>query len=462
MKQANQGQVYETSKKERFSYGIYFFGQLTVYVIVLSYLQIFLTDIGIPATAVAVIFLVAKIWDAVNDPLFGLIVNRVSFKKGKYKPWLKISAFIIPVCTAALFAIPAGLSTGLKIVLASVLYIAWDLSYTLCDIPVFSVVTTMTNNIRERTSIIAQGRVLMFVGALVTGILTPILYPAAGWFKAAAVLSLAALATMVPLGYAARERHQPPGGAENPSIKELILAVGQNKYLLLMVISFIIANMTNTGVAVGGYFAIYCLGGPQIMSLLSLLGTIPVMALSALIPALTKKIDKFTLLLIVTGGAIILSVLLFLAGYASMPVFLVINTLRGLCVALPGTLMPMFILDCAEYGLYKTRKNSTALSVALQTFSAKVYGALAGAIGMFILGLSGFVSGAGAVQPPGAIRAIWLLFSIAPVSGLLIAFLMLLAGYKLRDRDIQLMARVNQGELNREEAEKLLSPAITR
>ncbi|MDR0400571.1 MAG: glycoside-pentoside-hexuronide (GPH):cation symporter [Treponema sp.] len=458
----DEAQEYETAKKERVSYGIYFFGQLIVYVIVLSYLQIFLTDIGIPAAAVAAIFLVAKIWDAVNDPLFGIIVNRVNFKKGKYKPWLKISAFIIPVCTAALFAIPAGLSLGLKIILASVLYIAWDLSYTLCDIPVFSVVTVMTNNIQERTGIIARGRVLMFVGALITGILAPILYPLVGWFSTAAVLSLVALATMVPLGYAAKERHQPPGGAENPSIKELILAVGQNKYLLLMVISFIIANMTNTGVAVGGYFAIYCLGGPQIMSLLSLLGTIPVMILSALIPALTKKMDKFTLLLIATGGAIMLSILLFLTGYANLPVFLVINTLRGLCIALPATLMPMFILDCAEYGLYKTRKNSTALSVALQTFSAKVYGALAGAIGMFILGLSGFVSGVNAVQPPAAIRAIWLLISIAPISGLLIAFFMLLTGYKLRDKDIQIMARVNQGGLKREDAEKLLPPAISR
>jgi sugar (glycoside-pentoside-hexuronide) transporter len=452
----DQKQSRETTKKERISYGIYFLGQLIVYVIVLSYLQIFLTDIGISATAVAVIFLVAKIWDAVNDPLFGIIVNRVNFKKGKYKPWLKISAFIIPVCTTALFAIPIGLSMGVKIVLASVLYMAWDLSYTLCDIPVFSVVPAMTNNVRERTSLISYGRVLMFVGALITGMVVPMLYPVIGWLSTAAILSFVALIAMVPLGYAAKERHRPPADSENPSIKELLLTVAQNKYLLLMVISFIITNVTNTGVAVSGYFAIYCLGGPQIMSLLSLLGTVPIIILSGLIPALTKKMDKFTLLLIVTGGAVFLSVLLFLTGYANMPVFLVIYTLRGVCLALPASLMPMFILDCAEYGLYKTGKNSTALSVSLQTFAAKVYGALAGAIGMFILGLSGFVSGANAVQPPTAIRAIWLLISLTPIIGLLIGFFMLLLGYKLRDRDIQLMAKVNQGELSREEAEKLL------
>jgi Na+/melibiose symporter-like transporter len=172
--------------------------------------------------------------------------------------------------------------------------------------------------------------------------------------------------------------------------------------------------------------------------------------------------DKFTLLQIVTGGGIFLSLLMFLTGYANLPVYLVISTLRGLCIALPGTLLPMFVLDCAEYGLYKSGKSITALSVALQTFAAKVYGALAGAIGMFILGLAGFVSGAGAVQPPGVISAIWILQSIVPVIGLLIAFFMLFFGYKLRDRDIQIMARVNQGELSREEADKLLSPGISR
>jgi probable glucitol transport protein GutA len=461
MDQGNQKQGYETAKKERVSYAVYFIGQLASFSIVGAFLQIYLTDIGISAAAVALIFLTAKVWDAVNDPLFGIIVNRANFKKGKYKPWLKVSAITIPFCTLACFAIPAGAGSGLKFALALISYLSWDLNYTLCDIPVFSVVSTMTNNIWERTKILTYGRVVMFIGALLASASVPVLYPAIGWFNTAAILSLVALAAMMPLGHMAKERHRPPAESEAPSIKELILAVARNKYLLLLVISFIFSNLTNAGGVVGGYFAIYCLGSPQIMSVIYILYLVPAMILSAFVPALTKRIDKFTLIPITLGGAILLSLLLFLAGYANLPLYLAIFALRTVCIILPGILIPLFVLDCAEYGQYKTGRNSTALAVSLQTFATKVQGALSGAIGMFILGLSGFVSGADAVQPPAVINTMWLLVSLAPIIGLLIAFILLVTGYKLRDKDIQLMARVNQGELSREEAEKLLSPAFS-
>jgi sugar (glycoside-pentoside-hexuronide) transporter len=455
--------VFETTGKERVSYGIYFFGQLTVYTVVGSFLQLYLTDIGISAAAVALIFLIGKIWDAVNDPLFGALVNRVNFKKGKYTPWLKSSAFIIPLCTIFLFAIPSGLSGGFKFALALIAYIGWDMSYTLCDVPVFSVVTVMTHNIRERTTIITYGRTIMFIGGLLASTLVPILYPAIGWFTTVAMLSLIALLTMVPLGYTAKERYRPPAQAENASIKELFRAVVQNRYLLLIVIGSVIALLTATGSTVVGYFAIHCLGAPQYMSVMHLMTLIPLLVITPFVPAIIKRMDKYTLLMISHGGAILTSILLFLVGYSGLPVFFTLYTIRSACMVLPpGILLPMFVLDCAEYGLYKTGKSTTALAVSLQTFTAKLPGAASGALAMFVLGLAGFVSGAGAVQPPGVISATWILLSIVPVAGMLAAFFMLFFGYKLRDRDIQIMARANQGELSREEADKLLSPGISR
>ncbi len=447
-----QSAGYQTSKKERVSYAVYFFGQLTVFVIVTSYLQIFLTDIAIPATAVATVFLIAKVWDAINDPIFGIIVNKVKFKKDKYKPWLKVSAYLIPVFTIALFAIPTSLPLAVKIAFAGVLYVLWDLSYTLCDIPVFSVVTTMTTNIRERNNIISYGRVLMFVGSLGAGILIPMLYPTIGWLPAVAIMSVISLITMVPLGHVARERHAPAPEAESPSIRELLLAVAKNKYLLLLVVSFIIGNISNTSLAVGGYFAIYCLGGPQIMSLTALLGIIPSILLAGLIPSLTKKIDKYYLYMTSIGGVVVFSILMAVVGYSNLGAYLTIFTLRSVCSNLTGILLPMFIVDCTEYGQFKTGENSVAVSVSLQTFASKVYTALASAIGMYVLGIVGFVSGTDAVQPPQALEALWVLNSIVPAIGQVIAFLILLFGYRLRDKYIQCMARANYGEITREEA----------
>lgn len=71
--------------------------------------------------------------------------------------------------------------------------------------------------------------------------------------------------------------------------------------------------------------------------------------------------------------------------------------------------------------------------------------------------MSGFVGGAGAAQPPAVIDTLWLLISILPAAGLTVSFIILLFGYKLRDKDVQLMAKVNQKIISREEAELKLS-----
>jgi len=96
------------TKKEYISYGAYFVGQNIFYFLIFSYMNIYFTDVGISALAVAAIALAVKIWDAVNDPIFGGIVDKVKFKKGVFLPWLKISLVGIPVTTVLLFAIPAN------------------------------------------------------------------------------------------------------------------------------------------------------------------------------------------------------------------------------------------------------------------------------------------------------------------------------------------------------------------
>ena len=89
----------------------------------MSYLQLYMTDIGISAVAVGLIFIFAKVWDAVNDPIFGVMVDKVNLKGGKYRPWLRISTIAIPVTTVLLFIVPANASIQAKIIWSSVAYV---------------------------------------------------------------------------------------------------------------------------------------------------------------------------------------------------------------------------------------------------------------------------------------------------------------------------------------------------
>lgn len=95
------------TKREKFSYGMYFMGQNVFYGLI-GYMTTYFTDIGITAALVAVVALITKVWDAINDPIFGMIMDKVHFKKGKFLPWLRMSVIAIPVSTILLFVIPTA------------------------------------------------------------------------------------------------------------------------------------------------------------------------------------------------------------------------------------------------------------------------------------------------------------------------------------------------------------------
>ena len=105
---------YQTKPFERFSYQFYFVGQLISYGIMTSFLTLFMTESGIPALVVSAVLIVAKVWDAVNDPLFGVVVDKSHLKGGKYLPWVRLSTVLIAVTTVLAFAMPQTLGVPAK------------------------------------------------------------------------------------------------------------------------------------------------------------------------------------------------------------------------------------------------------------------------------------------------------------------------------------------------------------
>ena len=121
MGKTKQAEKYATTRVERGSYALYFWGQGICYTMVYMFLQTYALDIGISAYAFALIALIIKAWDAVNDPLFGVLLEKVHLKGGKYLPWIRISVAAIPITSVLAFAIPSDLSVGAKFVWHGVL-----------------------------------------------------------------------------------------------------------------------------------------------------------------------------------------------------------------------------------------------------------------------------------------------------------------------------------------------------
>jgi Na+/melibiose symporter-like transporter len=149
------------------------------------------------------------------------------------------------------------------------------------------------------------------------------------------------------------------------------------------------------------------------------------------------------------------SVIGYFVGYANNGLFMHFLLLKNLGYGLVSVLMFMFTPDCVEYGTFRTGERAEGITFSLQTFATKLMNGLASSVGMAGLALIGFVAGEGVTQSPETIRGIWLMYSLFPIIGAVLALPMLRL-FKLRDNYVQVMAQANNGEITREEAFKQL------
>jgi sugar (glycoside-pentoside-hexuronide) transporter len=447
-----------TTTIERFSYGSYFLGQNIFYWLVTMYMVPFFTDAGIPPLQVAGLALVVKVWDGINDPIFGSIVDKVRLKKGKFLFWLRLSLIFIPLSTILMFALPSSLSLSMKILWVALAYILWDTAYTVCDVPVFGLVTTMTDQLQERATLITIGRIFAGGGFAVAGVIVPLIRErVGGWLPMAALLSVASLLFMAPLCFTARERIVPKKEAQEAGVSfaDMFRYLKSNKYLFIYFGAFILARIFDIGGIFGMYFARYNLGNESLLGVLGTITMAPSLVGMLAVPVLCKRIDKFNLFWWCTVLTVVFGVASYFVGYGSFPVFVGFACLRSLPAGFIGVLMFMFTPDCVEYGAYKTGVNASGVAFSLQTFSSKLLGAFNTAIAAVLLSLIGFVQGEGAAQPAGFEGRLFVIYILVPAVGFLLA-LPLLSRYKLRDKDVQVMARCNSGAISREEADALL------
>ena len=439
---------------EKGSYGLYFMGQNIFFMLINMYMSTYFTDVGIPAVTVAGIALVVKVWDAINDPIFGGLIDRIRFKKGKFVPWLRISLVGIPVATILMFAIPSGAAPIVKVIWASVAYVLWDTAYTICDVPIFGLVTTMTPVQQERTTLNTIGRVAAMLAAMTVMITIPSFRAMlGGWTSTVVTLSVVGAITMIPICFTAKERVAPSADKEpEVGLKDMFRYLKTNKYLLIYYVAFLIGGVLNVTTTWGLYIARYCLENESMQTVTTLLGILPTILLGSFIPLLTKKHDKFKLYYIANVVALILTVARFFVGYENLTSYLVLTVISAIPTAITTMLMYMFTPDCAEYGRYKSGIAAPGITFATQTFFVKLQSALLTSVAALALGMIGFVEGEGAVQAAGFAKTLWNTSIILPVIGTVLA-LIVLRMYKLNDHDVELMAKCNSGEITREEAE---------
>lgn len=468
---AKQDPHYMTTGGERLSYWSFFIGQNIYYNITAAFISTYLAMQGVSLAKVAVVLLIVKIWDAINDPIFGYIFDKVKFKSGlKSLPWLRFSTALIPVVTIFLFAIPAGLSEGAKLVWFAVAYLLWDTVYTLTDVPAYAMLNTMTDNLQERNLLLSVNRVFSGAGVVIYGVVLPLLISESVGMSATmaiAILSIFSALTMVPLSVKCKERNYNPAEEnEDFSPRQMFSYLRKNKYLLTYYGGYMATDALKTSAAVTLFVAFYLFGNSLFSIVLNLLNMVPGVFAAMLMPTILKRFDKFKTLFWCNIVNILLGLLIFFLGYRNQTLFLILTCIRTIPMSVVGILAFMFTPDCAEYGEFKSGISAKGITFAIQTFSVKITGAVSSSLALFLLGIFHWVSveadsfeqlaALNIQQSAGALNGLWIVYALVPVIGMIISTFFYL-GYKLNDKDVQIMAKCNSGELTREEAEKLLS-----
>ena len=462
---------YMTTFKERISYWTYFVGQNIYYNITAAFISTYLAMQGIDLAKVAMVLLVVKIWDAINDPIFGFIFDKIKFKNGqKSLPWLRIATALIPVVTIVLFSIPSGMTETGKLIWFGVAYVLWDTVYTLTDVPAYAMLNTMTDNLQERNTLLSVNRVFSGAGVLIYGVVLPLLISEQVGMSATmaiAIMSVFSALTMVPLSLNCKERNYKPEEAEdNFTPRQMFSYLKSNKYLLIYYGGYMATDALKTFNAVLLFASFYLFGDSLFSIVLNVLNMVPGVFAAMAMPSLLKRFDKFKTLFWCNIVCVLLGLVIYFLGYDNKALFLTLTCIRTIPMSIVGILAFMFTPDCAEYGEYKSGISAKGITFAIQTFSVKITAAVSSSLALFLLGLFGWISveaesfealaAMNIQQSAAALNGLWIVYALVPVIGMIISTFFYL-GYKLNDKDVQIMAKCNSGEITKAEAEKLLS-----
>jgi Na+/melibiose symporter-like transporter len=187
---------FRTSSKERLFFALFVSGQTIYNTMLNSFGQKFMTEAGLSAAAVGAIFLSVRVFDSTNDPFFGGLIDRSRFKGGRFLPWLKISTVLLPILISICFFMPSTLPYSSMVMYALIISVITSVAYTICDVPIFSMVSAVSDNVQERVHIQSRNSISGAIATIGAVVAVPALYPVIGWGWTGVIMSIAAFVLM--------------------------------------------------------------------------------------------------------------------------------------------------------------------------------------------------------------------------------------------------------------------------
>lgn len=431
------------------------------------YMLFFYTDVfGITAKAAGTMFLVTKIWDAVNDPMMGMIADRTETRWGKFRPYLVWGAIPIGVLGILTFTTPEFNDTG-KLIYAYITYTLLMMAYTAINVPYSAIMGVMTPNSHERTIVssfrfIAAFIALLFVQYFIPTMTEDAVNPSKSWQSTMTIVSGLAVILFLIAFFSCKERVQPPKGQKTPIKQDLVDLISNIPWVLIGITTiFQLIFICMRSGSIMYYFQYYIkdqeialfgkafsLSYSQLFKLFTMSGTAFTIIGVLLTKYISKTFGKSVTYAVSLGIAGITSGLFIFLGPQNIILMFVLNFITSFAVGPVSVLQWAMYADTADYSEWKKGRRATGLVMSASLFALK-FGIALGATGnAWILAAYGYQ--ANVEQTETGLLGIRMVMSVYPaifaIIGMVIMFFYPLRKHMMMQVETELIERRKQAE----------------